>query len=303
MALSLSETQTITEISSLLYNYLPGKPHPYADQSISFQGIAYDMKLSEYWNGGSKLPAIVYLLENTLEYKRGLFCKLIYNIIKRSLVYRKNKDNPIMREDIEFLNKLIFKVKFKIPELWEPEFLNSLPSSAKRNFEEKEKRNILSNEKILKEFLALNELEPIPRGFAFEKFLYNLFLYSEMDPKASIRTIGEQIDGSFYFQNETYLLEAKWQSKQTNQADLLVLRGKIEGKATWSRGVFISYSGYTEEALIAFSKGKSTNMIGLSGQDLYLILERKLDFKDILYRKVRNSAETGEFYTPVLKLI
>jgi hypothetical protein len=40
MSLSLVESQTVNKITSLLYDFLPGKPHPFADQEISFEGVA-----------------------------------------------------------------------------------------------------------------------------------------------------------------------------------------------------------------------------------------------------------------------
>ena len=36
MALSLKQTQTISEVAEFLYTLLPGQAHPFADQSISF---------------------------------------------------------------------------------------------------------------------------------------------------------------------------------------------------------------------------------------------------------------------------
>lgn len=69
MSLSLSETQAIQRIANHLYSFLPGQPHPFANQRISFAGIAYKLGLKDSWMGGSKLPAITSLLENTLEKK------------------------------------------------------------------------------------------------------------------------------------------------------------------------------------------------------------------------------------------
>lgn len=40
MALPLKEAQAATELAEKLYPFLPGKPHPYADQTLSFPGVA-----------------------------------------------------------------------------------------------------------------------------------------------------------------------------------------------------------------------------------------------------------------------
>lgn len=130
MTLSLVEMQAIQQIANHLYSFLPGKAHPFADQEISFAGIAEELGLKDFWIGGSKLPAITTLLENTLDKKREVFCQLILEIVRRGIKYRNNKGQPITREDIEKLNGLVLKVNFKIPELWDRNFLNTLPSSS-----------------------------------------------------------------------------------------------------------------------------------------------------------------------------
>jgi len=62
--------------------------------------------------------------------------------------------------------------------------------------------------------VEISQLEPQPRGFAFEKFLKDLFEAHGLAPRASFRLQGEQIDGSFQLSSETYLLEAKWTNAQ-----------------------------------------------------------------------------------------
>jgi len=128
MALSLLEIKAIQEIAKHLYSFLPGQPHPFADKRISFAGIAYELGLQNFWQRGSKLPAITAFLENILEKKRDTFCSVILEIVRRGIKYRENRGEPITREDIKKLNELILKVHFKIPELWDKNFLNSLPS-------------------------------------------------------------------------------------------------------------------------------------------------------------------------------
>ncbi|WP_061246604.1 hypothetical protein [Leptospira interrogans] len=60
-------------------------------------------------------------------------------------------------------------------------------------------------------FQYLVSKSPQERGFAFEKFLNDLFEYYELDAKHSFKIVGEQIDGAFTFDNMDYLIEAKWQ--------------------------------------------------------------------------------------------
>lgn len=78
------------------------------------------------------------------------------------------------------------------------------------------------------------------KGFQFEKFLNKLFLFFDLDPKSAFKVTGEQIDGAFTFDNADYLLEAKWQEKAINAADLYTFGGKIQGKLKNTLGLFIS---------------------------------------------------------------
>lgn len=304
MPLSLQKTKSVAELSSLLYNFLPGQAHPFADQRISFQGIANELDLGHFWPGGSKLPAITSLLEKTLENRSNLFCSLILEIVRRGIKYRNSKGDPISREEIQQLNNLILNVEFKIPELWDSSFLETLTSSKPNIIDDKEnkKSNAVEISKLCKDFLSLEKLSPQERGFAFERFLTEFFKAFDLNPRASFRNQGEQIDGSLEFENVTYLIEAKWQSKPIGVEDLLVFYGKVEGKATWSRGIFISMSGFTEDGLTAFSHGRSTNIIAINGQDIYFILEGKIKLDDAIRLKARRAAETGEILVSVYEL-
>jgi len=148
----------------------------------------------------------------------------------------------------------------------------------------------------------INE-EPHRRGFSFEVMLGEVFEAFGLAPKKSFRLLGEQIDGSFQVGADTYLVEAKWHKLQTSQADLLIFREKVESKSTWARGLFISYSGFSEDGLAAFGRGRSTNIIGMDGQDLFFVLSGKMSLPDAISKKVRRAAETGEFFTPVLAFL
>ena len=139
-----------------------------------------------------------------------------------------------------------------------------------------------------------------PRGHAFEKFLKDLFDEYGLSARGSFRLEGEQIDGSFVLDDDTYLLEAKWTNDKVGAATLHAFNAKVEDKARWSRGLFISQSGFSEEGLTAFGRGKS--VICMDGLDLYDILSQRLDLASVLALKVRRVAETGEAFLRVRDL-
>jgi hypothetical protein len=301
MALSLVESQAASELANHLYPFLPGKAHPYADQNTSFEGVAKRLGLGRYWPGGSKLPALTQLLSGVLEYDRGRFCQLVVEIVRAGVRYRQGK-GPVTREEIERLNELIAKVTFKIPELHDPLFLDALPRLEPISKESPSGVDKTILEELQKRLMAVTALPPQERGLRFEKFLGELFEAYDLAPRAAFRLVGEQIDGSLQFQGQTYLVEARWQAEQMAEAALLVFSGKVGGKAEWSRGLFISISGFTEQGLEGFSHGKATNIICMDGLDLYHVMNGGLDLRMVIERKARIAAETNRAFVPVREL-
>ena len=71
------------------------------------------------------------------------------------------------------------------------------------------------------------------RGFELEKVMYDLFELFDLDPKASFRNTGEQIDGAFALEGTEFLFEAKWKTERIGAADLDVFASKVK-KSKWS---------------------------------------------------------------------
>lgn len=155
-------------------------------------------------------------------------------------------------------------------------------------------------ELLKSELIALHDLAPQPRGYAFETFLIRLFRAYGLQPNNPFRLVGEQIDGSFKFDGEFYLLEAKWQGPQTPASDLRNFHGKVTEKAAWARGLFISNSGFTDEGLQAFRRAKS--IVCMDGLDLWTMLERGIPLPEVLDRKLRRAAERGDVFCSVREL-
>lgn len=153
---------------------------------------------------------------------------------------------------------------------------------------------------LRQELIELSSFEPQPRGYAFEKFLKALFDAYGLGGRASFRLTGEQIDGSFELGNETYLLEAKWTNAQIDAAELRAFNAKVEDKAAWSRGLFVSQNGFTDTGLRAFGRGNS--IVCMDGLDLYEMLNGSIGFPQVVARKVRRVAETGQAFVRVRDL-
>jgi hypothetical protein len=150
------------------------------------------------------------------------------------------------------------------------------------------------------QLLAFVNVDPHLRGYEFEKFLKRLFDFHKLAAREPFRLRGEQIDGSFLLASEVYLVEAKWQAAPVGVGELHAFHGKVEQKAAWTRGLFVSHSGFSEDGLNAFGRGRK--VICMDGLDLYDALDRGIPIDHVLEQKVRKAAETGLAFVRVRDL-
>ncbi len=164
--------------------------------------------------------------------------------------------------------------------------------------------SLINYDKYIKELQSLSDCDDSPqsRGFAFEKYLKEFFKTNRLQPRGNFKLIGEQIDGSFILHNEVYLLEAKWTSKPIDKANLVVFNEKVSSKSGFTRGLYISYSGYSEEALKTFALGRTVNIVLMTVQELAIVLSQKRDFTEFLWSKVRALAEEGDFNKSIFEM-
>ncbi len=137
------------------------------------------------------------------------------------------------------------------------------------------------------------EIDRNKAGLALEQLLNCLFEAFNLRPRQPFRVVGEQIDGSFELDGEIYLLESKWEKNALAESPLLVFRGKIEGKSTFTRGVFIALNDITASARDAITRGKAPSFFVMNGHDLLMILSEAIGLTDFLRRRVRLLAEEG----------
>jgi hypothetical protein len=159
-------------------------------------------------------------------------------------------------------------------------------------------------EKLRRQLVALDLLYDTLRkepdrqkaGLALEKLLTDLFNAFELEARKPFRVVGEQIDGSFAMENEVYILEAKWTKDPTDQKELYAFRGKIEGKSPFTRGLFISINGFSEDSVKALVTGKTPTFVLMNGAELKAILEGRVKLPELIRQKARHLAEEGDPY-------
>jgi len=138
--------------------------------------------------------------------------------------------------------------------------------------------------------------DPQSRGYGLEDLLAELFELHEISYRRPYRTKTEQIDGHFLFKGFDYLVEARWRVGPPSEADLGAFKTKVDKKITSTRGLFVSIPGYRPEVLLEFTRGVSSNIVLMDGQDLALILEGHVSLTDALELKIQRAAQEGVIF-------
>lgn len=251
-------------------------------------GVDIDIPRFEI-EGTSKAKRLRYYLRTAMidETVRALLALWEY---RETIRRRAGEKEKLPSHKVEFFH-LIERLGGKSPE--------KIKEKSNQSEQIKLNEDIANN--LFKKLIDLSLLDPHQRGYAFEKFLKMLFDANGMEARASFRLIGEQIDGSFELLGGTYLLEAKWQNKPVDASDLRSFNAKVEDKMKWSRGLFVSHSGFSEDGLVAFGKGKS--VVCMDGFDLSEMLQNRFSLTYVLSKKVRRAAETGKPFVSLRDLL
>lgn len=133
------------------------------------------------------------------------------------------------------------------------------------------------------------------RGYRLEILLRKLFELFDLDPKASFKNEGEQLDGAFTFDSVDYLFEAKWQNELVRANALDSLASKVQRKLDNTLGLFLSINGFSADGIAAHSLGRKVLLL-MDGSDIMAVLEGRIELPELIKRKRRHAAQTGEIY-------
>lgn len=259
----------------------------------SFQEFVYSVMQIDIYAKYSGLSKAKILRSIIADYDNVTVGKLLLELMRymqaKDMITDDNK--ALFKKCAEIGNRLIGRT-------------TTVKSSPQSSAPVKPIKSVIDYNKYLNELKDLTDFADTPqaKGFAFEKFLYNFFNANGLEPRGSFKLVGEQIDGSFLLYNEVYLLEAKWTSRKIDKGDLVIFNEKVSSKSGFTRGLYISFAGYTDEALATFSNGRTINVILMTVQELAIALTRQIDLIDVLKFKVRALAEEGNYNKSVLEM-
>jgi hypothetical protein len=263
-------------------------------ESSGVSGSVYKLYPRESFNKYQVMRNLLALLEEKGEF--GIINNIVSNFYKlNSAVDRDNVDTKKAKVALKEFKDLVGNDPIE-------------REVEKREIEQKKQKAKEEGEKIIFKNNRLNDIKlefnklckdksisPQKRGFDVEKIFYNLLELEEFEFQRPFRNTGEQIDGHFRYEKFDYLVEIKWLDGMAKQEDLSVFDGKIRGKAQSTRGIFLSFNGFDQNAVIKFS-GDSPRIILFDGQDFIQILDGYFSFSDGLKKKVDALVRFGKIF-------
>lgn len=186
------------------------------------------------------------------------------------------------------------------------EALKHKANQRKKDEEIRGQRDLL--EDIRQEFYHLFRVDnPQERGRLLEKVLNRLFDAGGILVRESFRRVSdegqgvvEQIDGVIELDAHIYLVEMKWLKEPVGRGDVSEHLVRVFNRST-SRGILISYSGYTGPAIETCKESLSKMVVLLcTVEEFVFMLERETDLKEFLRKKIRGSIVDKQPFTRIL---
>lgn len=99
------------------------------------------------------------------------------------------------------------------------------------------------------------------------------------------------------------LLELKWRKDRQPASTLYQFMGKVSGKLVGTIGLFVSMSGFSDDAVDALVVGKQINLILMDGDDVRAIVDGYVSVEAAMKIKLRAASDSGTPFVPVREFI
>lgn len=157
---------------------------------------------------------------------------------------------------------------------------------------------------LIEEYKYLHRLEgynPQKRGQRFNFFIAEFLQCWGISAQANMRGAGE-IDVGFELEGRHYVVEAKWEDHPISTGPIAKLQKRLRQRLGGTSGVFISMSGYTQEAIRDLKDGEQLQVLLLSKEHLEAMLSGFVPPAELLSRLIAKASFLGEGFVPVTDL-
>lgn len=159
---------------------------------------------------------------------------------------------------------------------------------------------------LIDEYGRMRRLEgmtPQQRGQQFNEFIANLLRCWRLDRvDANVRSAGE-IDVTFAINSTRFILEAKWEQGPVDYGPMAKLRGRITQRLAGTRGVLLSMSGYSGEAVEGILRGQQPDMLLLDRTHLEAMLSGLRSPAGLFTELMDRASYRGEVQVPLTDLV
>jgi Holliday junction resolvase-like predicted endonuclease len=159
---------------------------------------------------------------------------------------------------------------------------------------------------LIDEYGRMRRLEGITpqlRGQRFNGFIAELLRCWGLERvEANVRSLGE-IDVSFSVDGTRLILEAKWEHSPIDFGPIAKLSRRITQRLAGTRGVFLSMSGYTADALSDMLQGQQPDMLLLDRAHLEAMLSGLFSPIDLFTELLDRASYRGEVQAPLTELL
>jgi hypothetical protein len=160
-------------------------------------------------------------------------------------------------------------------------------------------------QRLIDEYGSLRRLQghtAQSRGRRFNHVIAELLRCWGIDARVSLRSAGE-IDVAFASNGVRYVLEAKWEKARTDTGHVAKLQKRVRQRLAGTYGIFLSMSGYSDEALADVAHGERLEVLLLDAGHFDAMLSGMVPPQELLSLVHDQASFLGEPYTPLLTLL
>ena len=147
----------------------------------------------------------------------------------------------------------------------------------------------------------LDGYTPQDRGRRLNHFIAELLQCWGIDAVASIRGSGE-VDVGFELAGKHFIVEAKWEREPIGTGPIAKLQKRLRQRLSGTIGLFISMSGFSDEALRDLKEGEQLGVLLLSQEHFEAMLSGFIPPAELLGRLIARASLVGEGAVPLVSL-
>jgi hypothetical protein len=158
---------------------------------------------------------------------------------------------------------------------------------------------------LIAEYGRLARLEsgtPQSRGQRFNTFIAEVLRCWAIDASAEINAAGN-VDVAFSLGDTRFILEAKWEETRADTGSISKLQKRVRQRLGGTLGLFLSMSGFTEDALRDVKQGERLEVLLLDRDHFEAMLTGFYPPRELLNVQLDRASFYGEPHTPLLRSI